>query len=142
MTYAEFETHHPEVLQTINPATLRSWKKRGKVPDSALQGVAEAVATPESVAKPVTVATGQSPYWKGQPIYGLMKDGVVVKPAPKGDPADILEDGYARGYPGDTWIMRVYYRTPQAIAKGSTAEERKFRLQRKGYPVEPLGIPA
>ena len=94
MKYQEFLDKHADIALTINPATLRSWKARDNVPDST---VAKSVASPVATEKSVATAS--------------------PRVAKADDPYEIMADGFARGFPGDTQIMRKDYRTPAAIRR-------------------------
>lgn len=110
MRYDEFESEFPEVLRQTNPATVRSWKKRGSVPDSVArqaQALQSPVAeVPDPVAKPESVAKS-------------VASGVAVASAEKGHPEfDIMDDGWARGFPGDVVNpTNRTYRTAHAIRR-------------------------
>jgi len=117
MRYDEFESEFPGHLATLNPATVRSWKLRGKVPDSVATAlrvaknvpasVAKSVSNPEiSVANPVatekTVTNTKTGVAKPVATDEVLQ--VALQSAEAGHPEfDIMEDGLARGFPGDTW---------------------------------------
>lgn len=73
MTFDAFMAQHPEKAKLVNPATLRSWKQRGTVPDSAVAkmpvGVANPVATEKApVASVATKSRVANPGLKAQGV--------------------------------------------------------------------------
>ena len=155
MDYSEFEQQHPDYLATVNPATRRSWAKRCKVPESALQtakalqnGVASAKP---SVAKPKKALQGVAKALQGvtnpkidNPAVWTCVDGKsrllvlpVSDPSPDHDIAyDLMSDNYARGYPGDSMHMRKNYRTPARIHREAEKLGVPFKslLSDRGFP--------
>lgn len=152
MRTQDFESEYPELASRVKPATLRKWRQRGEVPlsvtaklpwrDKGLQRDMETVTGAASVTEKRDKAPDVSrygPYWRGPAKYGhselarFGRPGTLLPippasgPTGQGNPTDILDDGYARGYPGDSWQVRVYHRTPCTMSKDE--------LRANGYPV-------
>lgn len=155
ITYNQFVADFPQLLQSVTKPTLRKWKERDKVPGKALQNllsvtksvtkspvVTKSVAKPDiealqSVTKPeplnLSVTKTLENHGVGaKPVNSVAKLKVLQKSAEAGHPEfDIMSDGYARGFPGDSKRMRQEYRTPHAIrriveaAGGSTQDVKR-----------------
>jgi hypothetical protein len=124
MRYDEFEKEFPEAVAKFKPATRRSYKKRGEVPDRVVAEVRALQNLPVTavpgVAKSETVAKDEVPV--------VAETGATLRVAipsfEKGHPEfDIMSDGWARGLPGDTGIVRSLYRTSAAIRRMAEAKE-------------------
>lgn len=119
MRYAEFESEFPEFLKSVTPELRRQWKKRDKVPVSAVTEARSSVTkvvsvTVEGVTKPETLQVSVT-----SPAPALQ---VAIPSAEDGHPEfDIMSDGLARGFPGDTWQRAN--RTCHAIRR--MAEKKK-----------------
>lgn len=147
MRYDEFEAEFPAYLSTVKAGTRRVWKLRG-VPDAA---VTKARSSVTSVV-PVTVGSVTEGVTKPKALQVSVTDPdpalqalhVAIPSAEGGHPEfDIMSDGLARGFPGDSWqrnnrtahaIRRMAERTcgigtddATALAKTMIAEWEKLR---------------
>ena len=142
MEYTEFEAKFPGYLASVTPDVKRQWKKRDKVPAKAVTEAvtsvtnhesvtAESVTKPESVTKSVTNPQVGVTNETQSVTKGLR---VAIPSAEPGHPEfDIMSDGYARGFPGDTWqrtnrtchaIRRMAERAKGGIHEGPDAAKR------------------
>lgn len=154
MRYDEFEAEFSAYLSTVKAGTRRVWKLRG-VPDAAVTkargSVTKVVAvTVQSVTSPVGSVTEAVTKPKAlqasvtDPDPALQALQVAIPSAEDGHPEfDIMTDGLARGFAGDTWqrtnrtahaIRRMAERTcgigtddATALAKTMIAEWEKLR---------------
>src|SRR3990167_2068816 len=121
MRYDEFVTNHPAIAALVTPATLRQWKKRDKVPNSAVTKAGGRDKMPEP---PVTASESVTNVALAE-AYPSRESGHPEW--------DIMADGYARGFPGDTNEMRARYRSEHAYRRIAEAEgwlriEERFAL--------------
>lgn len=108
MRYSEFESEFSSFLASVKPGTRRVWKQRDNVPLSAVTEARQSVTsvvpvTVQSVTGGVTEQkTLQASVTKPKDVTGALQ--VALQSAEAGHPEfDIMEDGLARGFPGDTW---------------------------------------
>jgi hypothetical protein len=107
--------------------TVKSRIQRGKIPDAwadllrlkldaKWSGAAvSADATGQTDAKPDASLGTDAPADAKPPTPDAL---TVLRPSADGCAEwDVMSDGYARGCPGDTKLMRAYYRTPGAYAR-------------------------
>jgi hypothetical protein len=134
MTVDQLVTRFPEYAATVAAATLRQWRKRGGVPLHVTKGLLGDVSG-RDVAEPVTpdaddvtpATAADLGYVVGRPhsldaIRGIVASGrraaaaaevrrakgldvVTVGQRPE---FDVLADGWVRGLPGDTNLMRKH----------------------------------
>lgn len=164
LSYAQAAKH----FNTTGPA-VKMAIKREKVPLLWLRildtlTMVEAVTTEETIGnngQPVTtlpVTAGDLLPWPIDPRREVTTLE-VIRPTDdeKGDVAfDIMSDGFARGYPGDDWIMRATYRTAHAWRRICEKRDpklvedrithmakfpRRYRINREGQPLELDGRP-
>jgi len=113
MTYEQFTTNHHHLVALVKPGTLRQWRNRDNVPESAVTKLTEGVTEPASVTEP--------PVTESKPVAGVTTALIL---SPDGNAAfDIMPDGMARGFPGDSLSMRRDYRTPGAIRRHCEARD-------------------
>lgn len=137
LSYAQFA----EIIGT-SASNVKMCLKRGNIPKAWEEAVTkrlqnqlvtghEAVTTVESHGETVTGHKSPKEIVADNHETRIPKLKVLRSSAEAGHPEwDIMEDGYARGFPGDTNLMRGWYRTPSAYRRIVEAADPDFKQDR------------